>query len=112
MIRGVWSATGLPLRGIGIVLCALCAPVTAQIGVSPTAGAVRIFNTDMAVLEAQDVRKDLGCTVTPDKPLLGFDLRFDFSLGLHLRHSFCFEFLWRGSLCCFLSPTLALRGSG
>jgi hypothetical protein len=37
---------------------------------------VRIFNTDAAVLEAQDVRKDLPCTVTPIKPVLGFDLRF------------------------------------
>jgi hypothetical protein len=38
---------------------------------------VRIFNTDAAVLESQDVRKDLPCTVTPLlKPVLGFDLRF------------------------------------
>jgi len=37
---------------------------------------VRIFNTDSAVLEAQEVRKDLPCTVTPVKPTLGFDLRF------------------------------------
>ena len=39
-------------------------------------GMVRIFNTDMAVLEMQDARKDLPCTVTPTKPVLGFDLRF------------------------------------
>lgn len=39
-------------------------------------GVVRIFNTDSAVLEAQEVRKDLPCTVTPIKPTLGFDLRF------------------------------------
>jgi hypothetical protein len=30
----------------------------------------------MAVLEAQEVRKDLPCTVNPTKPELGFDLRF------------------------------------
>ena len=30
----------------------------------------------MAVLEMQDARKDLPCTVTPTKPVLGFDLRF------------------------------------
>jgi hypothetical protein len=30
----------------------------------------------MAILEAQDIRKDLPCTVTPEKPALGFDLRF------------------------------------
>lgn len=39
-------------------------------------GAIRIFNTDMAVLEIQDRRQDLPCSVEPGKPLLGFDLRF------------------------------------
>ena len=39
-------------------------------------GHVNIFNTDLAVLESGDNRKDLGCTVTPAKPALGFDLRF------------------------------------
>jgi len=39
-------------------------------------GLVRIFNTDAAILETQDVRSDLPCTVTPMKPTLGFDLRF------------------------------------
>ena len=39
-------------------------------------GAVRLFTSDAAILEAQEVRKDLPCTVTPDKPILGFDLRF------------------------------------
>src|SRR5215471_12053314 len=37
---------------------------------------LRMFNTDMAVLEAQEVRKDVPCTVNPSKPVLGFDLRF------------------------------------
>jgi len=37
---------------------------------------VNIFNTDRAVLEAGDVRKDLPCTVTPTKPSMGFDLKF------------------------------------
>jgi hypothetical protein len=37
---------------------------------------VRIFNTDAAVLESQEVRKDLPCTVTPVKSSLGFDLKF------------------------------------
>jgi hypothetical protein len=41
-----------------------------------TGGSVRIFNTDMAVLELQDPRKDLPCEVSPIKPVLGFDLRF------------------------------------
>ena len=53
--------------------------VPAAFSQSPLNGAgssVRIFSTDMAVLEEQEVRKDLGCTVTPAKPILGFDLRF------------------------------------
>jgi hypothetical protein len=36
----------------------------------------RIFNTDMAVLEMQEPRKDLPCSVMPAKAALGFDLRF------------------------------------
>ena len=39
-------------------------------------GTLRIINTDMSVLEAGEVRKDLSCTVSPIKPVLGFDLRF------------------------------------
>jgi hypothetical protein len=39
-------------------------------------GSLHMMNTDLAVLEAQDVRNDLPCTVTPAKPTLGFDLRF------------------------------------
>jgi hypothetical protein len=39
-------------------------------------GHVNIFNTDLAVFESGEVRKDLACTVTPSKPVLGFDLRF------------------------------------
>jgi hypothetical protein len=38
--------------------------------------AVRLLPTDMAVFQAGENRSDLACTVTPDKPVLGFDLRF------------------------------------
>jgi hypothetical protein len=37
---------------------------------------VRLFSTDAAILEAKEIRKDLPCTVTPNKPNLGFDLKF------------------------------------
>ena len=37
---------------------------------------VRLFTSDAAILEAQEVRKDIPCTVTPVKPVLGFDLKF------------------------------------
>src|SRR3569833_2786658 len=39
-------------------------------------GSVRLFTSDAAILEAQDTRKDLPCTVTAVKPQLGFDLKF------------------------------------
>ncbi len=35
-----------------------------------------IFNTDLAVLELDEQRKDLPCSVSPNKPALGFDLKF------------------------------------
>lgn len=54
------------------------APLHAQIlihGSGPYQHA-NIFNSDLAVLESGEQRKDLPCTVTPSKPTLGFDLKF------------------------------------
>ena len=51
-------------------------PAQTLLSGSGPGGGINIFNTDLAVLEAGDVRKDLPCTVTPAKPVLGFDLRF------------------------------------
>ena len=62
----------------GRVLYLSTAPVHAQIlihGSGPHQRA-NIFNTDLAVLESGEQRKDLPCTVTPSKPTLGFDLKF------------------------------------
>jgi hypothetical protein len=39
-------------------------------------GSVRLFASDAAILEAREERKDIPCTVTPNKPVLGFDLKF------------------------------------
>jgi hypothetical protein len=39
-------------------------------------GAIRLLNSDQAVLEAGENRSDLPCTVNSLKPVLGFDLRF------------------------------------
>src|ERR1700734_2129579 len=68
-LGGRWMLTGLILS---------TAPMQAQIlihtvGISHGAN---IFNTDLAVLEQDEQRKDLPCTVTPSKPALGFDLKF------------------------------------
>lgn len=53
-------------------------PLPAQV---PLAGSgsgepVRMINSDWAILEAREERKDLACEVSPIKPVLGFDLRF------------------------------------
>ena len=67
---------GGPLLLAGLVLST--APMGAQIlihGSGPHQRA-NIFNTDLAVLESGELRKDLPCTVTPSKPTLGFDLKF------------------------------------
>jgi hypothetical protein len=71
------SAAGVALIGLAAG-ATLLAPISlsAQVPISNGGGPVRIFNTDMAILETQDVRKDIPCTVTPGKATLGFDLRF------------------------------------
>ncbi|MFN3321942.1 MAG: acetyltransferase [Bryobacteraceae bacterium] len=51
-------------------------PLDAQTVMQGAGGRVRIINTDLAVLELQDPRDDLPCSVTPVKPELGFDLKF------------------------------------
>jgi hypothetical protein len=42
----------------------------------PAQGLVRLMPSDAAILEATENRKDLPCTVTADKPVLGFDLKY------------------------------------
>ncbi len=48
---------------------------------------VTLLPSDMAVLEAGETRKDLPCTVSQQKPQLGFDLRFhaEYDVVLPLR---------------------------
>jgi hypothetical protein len=71
------------LSGLGqicllAVMATSSAPAHAQVlihGSGPHHRA-NIFNTDLAVMESGEQRKDLPCTVTPSKPTLGFDLKF------------------------------------
>ncbi len=69
--RSVLSA--LALASLGGTTC-----TWGQLPLHPSGpnGIIRIQNTDLAVLEAGDPRKDLPCVVTNDKAFLGFDLRF------------------------------------
>lgn len=65
-------------RLVAVALAAVVACADAQIlihGPGPHQRA-NIFNSDLAVLESGEQRKDLPCTVTPSKPTLGFDLKF------------------------------------
>ena len=50
--------------------------VRAQVPLSGVGKQIQLNSSDLAVLEAQEVRKDLSCSVDPVKPVLGFDLRF------------------------------------
>jgi hypothetical protein len=79
------TVSGL-VRVIGLtaapLLCALsciqlsCLQASAQSLLSSGGGPVHLVGSDLAVLEAQDVRKEINCNVTQEKPALGFDLRF------------------------------------
>src|ERR1700676_2922916 len=60
----------------GLLIQAMPAAGQSLMAVSGPNSHVNIFNTDLAVLEAGEARKDLPCNVTPSKPTLGFDLRF------------------------------------
>jgi hypothetical protein len=50
-------------------------PQTLMHGSAP-GGTVQLIGTDSAVLDTEESKKDIPCTVTPVKPILGFDLRF------------------------------------
>jgi hypothetical protein len=43
---------------------------------SAAGGTVQLIGNDSAVLDTEELKKDLPCTLTPVKPILGFDLRF------------------------------------
>ena len=60
---------------------------SAQTILTGPGGQVRVVGGDLAVLTAQEDRKEIACTVTPDKATLGFDLRFhsSFSVSVPLR---------------------------
>jgi hypothetical protein len=64
------------LRVPTAILALACANAQTLMPPSSPNGNVYTFGSDEAILESQEVRKDLACTVDPIKPVLGFDLRF------------------------------------
>src|ERR1051326_2603269 len=76
--RRLWTVTLVAICGLG----APYAQSQTELNFSRLGGVVRIVNTDLAVLESQDKRDDIPCTVVPSKPELGFDLRFHTSYSV------------------------------
>ena len=64
------------IRWTAAVIVAACSYSSAQTLLNGVGSNLQIIGSDMAVLETQEIRKDLPCTVVPSKPVLGFDLRF------------------------------------
>jgi hypothetical protein len=71
-----WSARRVKSLLGGVAFLVAVPAAWAQAPMNSGEGPLNMFGTDMAILETQDVRKDLACTVTPSKATLGFDLRF------------------------------------
>src|SRR5436853_7900793 len=68
-----FSSCSLP--GIALITTTALPGQSLMEGSGPS-GLVRIFNTDSAILEAKEPRKDLPCSVSQIKPQLGFDMKF------------------------------------
>jgi len=76
-----WISRSGPASRAEILVCvwmvtSTCLSAQVLMPASGPGGAVRLFTSDAAILEAREVRKDVPCTVTPIKPVLGFDLKF------------------------------------
>ena len=64
-------------RRAAVVLFLSSSCVWAQRVMSPSgSGSINMIGSDMAIFEGGEHRKDISCTVTGMKPLLGFDLKY------------------------------------
>ncbi len=74
---------------VGVVCTLLPSPAFSQMMLKPAqpGEALNLLPSDIAVLEAGEVRQDIPCTVTDRKAELGFDLRFHggFDVSVPLR---------------------------
>jgi hypothetical protein len=69
------GSIGLALAGLLLAHCAAIRAQTPLAGTGPEGG-VWMLPTDWSILETQDPRSDLPCSVGPLKPAVGFDFRF------------------------------------
>ena len=90
MARSSHSSAHAQLRVVArafVLSSCLLGAIHAQVPLAGVGTQVQLNGSDVAVLEAQEVRKDLACSVDPVKPVLGFDLRFHggYDINLPLR---------------------------
>lgn len=78
LLRSVCVRAAVPVPVCFSLLLAAVQPTTCQMLLKPAQPGepVTLLPSDTAVLESNEPRKDLPCTVTQRKPELGFDLRF------------------------------------
>ena len=65
-----------------VLMCSMAA--AGQTMLTGPGGQVHVVGSDLAVLTAQDERKEIACTVNSDKAVLGFDLRFHASYTVNV----------------------------
>lgn len=78
MSIGLWSIGQMRAPALFVLLFTTSHLAIGQVLLSTSAsgGALRLLNSDQAILEAGENRQDLPCAVVSAKPVLGFDLRF------------------------------------
>ncbi len=70
-----FARVGLAAAGLLLANSFVASAQVPLAGTGPEGG-VRMLPTDWSILETQDPRSDLPCSVDPVKPAVGFDLRF------------------------------------
>jgi hypothetical protein len=73
---GIRRSQGDGLRRLILLAVPLVSLNSQDLMRSSAQSPVRLFNSDAAILETREVRKDLPCVLIPLKPTLGFDLKF------------------------------------
>lgn len=73
--KGPASCVEAGMRRGGVVLATLAASIGAW-AQAPLSAGTPVPASDLAVLESESAHGGLSCQVRPDKPYLGFDLRF------------------------------------
>ena len=71
-----WAVLQRLFIGVAFTLLPSLAPAQMLLRPSQPGEALNLLPSDMAVLEAGEIRRDIPCTVTDHKAELGFDLRF------------------------------------